>query len=183
MRIVTLLVLLLGFGVSEAQQIVFAPAFSYIKDETTNKNNSTEDSESKRTMFDIKLAYLHYSGLYLGGLYTTGKIGDDKVTGLGPTLGYSHYSGFYALFSYFLISKYEVDPNTSGLSYRELNDGMGAQVDVGWVFPLTASFSIGPQLTYRSINYKKAENASGVEFDADITKSSISPYISLWFQF
>ncbi|MBY0316716.1 MAG: autotransporter outer membrane beta-barrel domain-containing protein [Bdellovibrionales bacterium] len=183
MRIITLFVLLFAFGVSEAQQIVFAPAFSYFKDETTNKNNAADDSESKRTMFDIKLAYLHYSGLYLGGIYTTGKIGDDKTSGVGPTLGYSHYSGFYALFSYYLMSKYEVDPNTSGLTYRELSDGMGAQVDIGWVFPLTSTFSIGPQISYRSINYKKAEDGAGLEFDSDITKSSISPYVSLWFQF
>lgn len=177
MRIVTLLVLLFAFGVSEAQQIVFAPAFSYFKDEVTDKNNSANDSESTRTIFDLKLAYLHYSGLYLGGLYTTSKIGDDKMMGVGPTLGYSHYSGFYALFTYHLMSKYEV-ANNGG----EFNDGMGAQVDIGWVFPLTSVFSIGPQLSYRSINYKKFESG-GAETTVDITRSSISPYVSLWFQF
>lgn len=176
MRFITLTLLLLAFNVSQAAQIVFAPAFSYIKEESSDKNNSANDSEDKRTLIDLKLGYLHHSGLYLGGLYSTNKYNDDKQMAVGPTLGYSHYSGFYALFTYHLMSKYE---SSSG---AELTDGMGAQVDVGWVFPLTSVFSIGPQISYRSINYKKLES-SGTDVTIDQTRSSMNPYISLWFQF
>ncbi len=177
MRLLPLMVVLFAFNVSHAQQIIFAPAFSYQNEKHTDKENSANDRHDKKdTLIDLKLAYLHHSGLYLGALYSTNKYGDNKATSVGPTLGYSHYTGFYALFSYHLMSKYEYANGS------ELNDGMGAQVDIGWVFPLTSMFSIGPQITYRSINYKKFEDSTG-DRSIDQTKTSLNPYISLWFQF
>jgi hypothetical protein len=63
-----------------------------------------------------------------------------------------------------------------------LTDGMGPQIDVGWAFPITATFHLGPQITYRSVGFDKLET-SGVSADADVTLSYIMPAINLWFNF
>jgi hypothetical protein len=184
MRLVTLLFVLFVCHVSQAQQIIFAPAVSYTKESVRNATNPVAVStvEGKTLSADLKLAYLHYSGLYLGGLYSL--MNEDGLDGavenrqrsFGPTLGYSHYSGFYALFTYFLMSEYK---DVTGDKFK---DGMGAQVDLGWVFPLTSMFSIGPQLSYRAIKYDKA-SISGADQTVDVTISDFRPYVSLWFQF
>lgn len=169
MRLIAIFVTLLVVNVSQAQ-IVFAPGVTY----TSNKwqNTGATVSDSKTTIFDLKLAYLHSSGLYLGGMYSSMKVGDDSAYAAGPTLGYNHYSGFYALFTYHLLAQYQRNGGS------KLTDGMGAQIDFGWVFPLTSMFSLGPQITYRSLNFKKDAGAT-----TDQTWTSINPYISLWFQF
>lgn len=154
-------------------EIVFAPGLSYLKIEDENTGTTTETEISS---YDLKLGYVGSSGLYLGGMYQMSKIGDDKATAVGPTLGYSHYSGFYALFTYFLMAQQDAG------SGSEFTDGMGPQVDLGWVFPVTRVFMIGPQVSYRSISYDKFK-ANGASVDADYTRSNILPYISLWFRF
>lgn len=159
--------------VSASAEIVFAPAASYFKIEDENQGVT---SETEISSYDLKLGYVGASGLYLGGMYQMSKLNDTDAMAVGPTLGFSHYSGFYALFTYFLMAEQEVDATT------ELTDGMGPQVDIGWVFPVTRMFMIGPQISYRSISYDKLDSG-GASVDADYTRSNILPYISLWFRF
>lgn len=174
---------LVAFGlfltVATAQaEIVFAPAASYFKQE--DETDGVASGEMEFSTYDFKLGYVGGSGLYLGGMYQMrkGSIAgvDASGTAVGPTLGFNHYSGFYALFTYFLMATEEVAPSV------EFTDGMGPQIDVGWVFPITRVFMIGPQISYRSIGYDKVDNA-GTETDTDFTRSNILPYISLWFRF
>lgn len=165
--------------VAAQAEIVFAPGVSYFK--TEDEVSGTSVSEITMTSYDLKLGYVHHSGLYLGGMYQMSKRSfgagsNDKGYAAGPTLGYSHYSGFYALFTYFLVAEHDYSAPT------KLTDGMGPQVDVGWVFPLTHMFFIGPQLSYRSIGYDKIESPTG-SADTEFTRSDILPYISLWFRF
>lgn len=159
--------------VSASAEIVFAPAASYFKTEDDNQGSV---SESEISSYDLKLGYVGASGLYLGGMYQMSKFGDDAGMAAGPTLGFNHYSGFYALFTYFLIAEQELNSTT------ELTDGMGPQVDIGWVFPVTRMFMIGPQISYRSISYDKVDSG-GASADTDFTRTNILPYISLWFRF
>ena len=164
------------FSVVVAQaEIAFSPSFSYFKQE--DESAGVAAGELEITTYDFKLGYVHSSGLFLGGMYQTSKYNDDKAFAVGPTLGFKHYSGFYALFTYFLMAEYEV---AGGGTFT---DGMGPQIDVGWMFPLTYMFYIGPQISYRSLNYGKAEAAGGTSVDADYTRSQVLPYISLWFRF
>lgn len=169
-----LVVLGLFFTVVTAQaEIVFSPSFSYFKTEDESGGVTVETEVST---YDFKLGYVHPSGLFLGGMYQMRAENDNDGSAVGPTLGFSHYSGFYALFTYFLMAEQDLSDT------RTLTDGMGPQVDLGWVFPITSSFLLGPQISYRSIGYDKEEN-SGVESTADYTRSEILPYISLWFRF
>lgn len=172
MRIIITFCLL--FAVVNAQaEIVFAPAFSYFKFED---EDATGTAETEITNYDIKLGYVHTSGLYLGGMYQKSKINEDESFAVGPTLGYNHYSGFYALFTYFILAEQEAG------SGNTFTDGMGPQIDLGWVFPINYMFLIGPQISYRSIAYDKFEQG-GSSADADFTRSFILPSISLWFRF
>lgn len=165
----------LFFMVIAAQaEIVFAPAASYLKIEDENAAGAV--SEIEITNYDFKLGYVHASGLYLGGMYQMTTLNNDDGYSVGPTLGFNHYSGFYALFTYFLVAEQDLDPSTT------LTAGMGPQVDIGWVFPVTHTFFIGPQISYRSISYDTVD-ANGVESDTDYTRTNMLPYVSLWFRF
>jgi hypothetical protein len=171
MRFMIALVVLFSSLAANAE-IVFSPSVSYLsqKDE-----NSGTVSEEKIGTYDFKLGYLHQSGLYLGGMYSMMKVNDDSGSSLAATVGYHHFSGFFALFSYHLMAEMDAGAN-------KIKNGVGPQIDLGWVFPLTSMFSVGPQITYRSINYKKADTG-GVTSDIDFTRSNLMPYITLWFRF
>lgn len=177
MRILTGLIILVATSVASAQ-IVFAPSFSYFTQKL--EDNGTTTSDTKMTFYDFRLGYLHSSGLYLGGMYSMTNFdsgsGGQKGFAAGPTIGFSHYSGFYALFTYFLMAEQDLDATT------KYTDGMGPQVDVGWAFPVTAMFHLGPQITYRSISYDKID-VNGSSQTADATWSNIIPAINLWFNF
>lgn len=182
MRIFTGLLFLVATSVASAQ-IVFAPSISYTTQEIDNGSGGV--SKEKIMFGDLRLAYLHSSGLFLGGTYSMAKLGDETNStdgfSVGPTIGFSHYSGFYALFTYFLMSEQEV-VNSGVIDTR--TDGMGPQIDVGWAFPLTAMFHLGPQITYRSVAYDKLDSAGGgASTDVDVTLSYMMPSIMLWFNF
>ncbi len=167
-------ILTMFFAVASANaEVVFAPAASYFKIE--DESNGTT-SELEISNYDLKLGFVDASGLYLGGMYQMSKLNNDNAFAVGPTLGFSHYSGFYALFTYFLVAEQDNGANST------FTDGMGPQIDLGWIFPLTSSFFIGPQISYRSISYEKQDTA-GVSTDVDFTRTNILPYISLWFRF
>jgi hypothetical protein len=159
--------------ITASAEIVFAPGASYFKQEDDSAGVTTETEISS---YDLKLGYVGASGLYLGGMYQMSKLNDEAGMAAGPTLGFNHYSGFYALFTYFLIANQEAS------STAEFTDGMGPQVDIGWVFPVTRMFMIGPQISYRSITYDKLDSG-GASVDADYTRTNLLPYISLWFRF
>lgn len=178
MKFLVVISVLLSVVTAHAE-IVFSPAASYFK--TEDEVDGTSVSEMTLSTYDLRLGYVHHSGLYLGGMYQMSKRSygpgsSDKGYAAGPTLGYNHYSGFYALFTYFLVAEHDYPaPN-------KITDGMGPQVDVGWVFPLTHMFFIGPQISYRSIGYDKIETPAG-STNTEVTRSDILPYISLWFRF
>ncbi len=156
--------------------IVFSPSFSYMSEETENAGTTTR--EYTKSFYDFRLGYLAPSGLYLGGMYSMSSYDDgsynQKGFAVGPTVGFKHYAGFYALFTYFLMAELK----TSSVS--TLTDGMGPQVDIGWAFPLTSSFHLGPQITYRSITFDKQDPGA---VSVEITQTDLVPAINLWFNF
>jgi len=160
-------------GLAARAEVAFSPSASYF---TQDDEVDGVTSESELSTYDFKLGYVHSSGLFLGGMYQMSSVNDDKATAVGPTLGFKHFSGFYALFTYFLMAEQDSGATTT------FTDGMGPQIDVGWMFPLTYMFYIGPQISYRSINYSKAD-ISGASTEVDYTRSNVLPYISLWFRF
>ncbi len=158
-------------------QIVFAPSISYITHE--EEDNGGGKSAENMMFADFRLGYLHPSGLYLGGMYSMSKYSDATTSAngfsVGPTLGFSHYNGFYALFTYYIMAEQKNLSNSA----QTYTDGMGPQVDIGWSFPITASFHIGPQITYRSVTFDKIDSG-GAAIDNEHTIKHILPALNLW---
>ena len=163
-------------------QLIFAPGVGYVDRQTEATQPATVDQSSAETRFDLKLGYVLPMGLYLGGMYAFldsedcvgNTCSDSSGFYAGPSIGYHSLTGFYALFTYQILGEVG-DTN-------KLTGAQGPQVDLGWVFPLTSYFAIGPQITYRSIEYDKLETPTGSQ-DTDTKDTSIAPYVSLWFMF
>lgn len=127
-------------------------AFYYSNKAEVQAGGATASSESKNSIYDVKLGYLGGSGLYLGGIYTSrsSDSGGTATTGTatGASLGYVGSSGFY-LMGHYLLSA------TEGDNYKE---GSGIQADLGYMTAVSGNLIVGVELTYRSITYKKDEN-------------------------
>lgn len=174
MRILLGLFILVATSVASAT-IVFSPSFSYMTEKV--EDTGVTSSEYTKSFYDFRLGYLHSSGLFLGGMYSMSSYDagfNQKGFAVGPTIGFSHYSGFFALFTYFLMAESDIDATNT------MTDGMGPQIDIGWAFPITSMFHLGPQITYRSITFDKVDPGST---SIDITRSDIVPAINLWFNF
>lgn len=155
---------------------VFAPAITYYERETHDTGNF---SEARLTTLDLRVGYLFDFGLYVGGLYS---MSDEKLAVdvtdfvFGPTVGYK-YGNVYALLTYHLIG----DRDLSSAGYR-YSKGSGVQVDIGYLVPVTETFSLGPQLSYKNVKYSDVE-IQGTQSAADYKWNGITPYFSLWFHF
>ncbi len=159
---------------------VISPNISYQSTKVDQSQPAPGNSESTETLLDLRLGYVLPTGLYLGGMYAHSSTNDgtNSLSGFlaGPTIGYYSMTGFYAMLSYHILGEREIN------STQKFTGGKGPQIDVGWTFPLTAYFSLGPQITWRSVEFDKLEgNAASV--DADPKVDTIRPYLSLWFMF
>ena len=173
------MILTLAFvSISASASFVISPGISYIDRKQDASTPGAINSSSNETRADIRVGYILPMGLYLGGMYS--HIGSDNnaidSSGnlIGPSVGYYSLMGFYTMLTYHITGEVGDANKYSG--------GKGPQIDVGWVFPLTANFSLGPQLTYRSIEFDKLESG-GVTVDTDFKDTTIAPYLSLWFMF
>lgn len=162
-------------------EFVIAPGISYGETTTTQSTPGTSDVTVGETRIDVKVGYILPMGLYLGGMYADISENQNGVKNkgnlIGPSIGYYSMMGFHALLTYHIMGSME----TAG-GAAEYTGGKGPQVDIGWVFPLSTYFAIGPQMTWRSIEFDKLEGG-GLSFDTDEKRTSIVPYLSLWFMF
>ena len=177
MKKLVLAIAVLIVGTWAHAQVVFSPGISY---NDWERNDGTTTSKIARTTIDLRLGYTLPMGFYFGGMYTieNDTLGSTDVSTdrIGATVGYHNPMGFTALFTYHLVGN-------SDIGTGELSGGSGMQFDLAWVFPLASSFSLGPQLTYRSIEYSKFTATGSAEVDTDYTDTQIVPYINLWFMF
>jgi hypothetical protein len=182
MKKIALLLTSLFFACGALAQIVVSPGISYTSDKvdvTQPASISGASYETQETRVDMRLGYILPMGLYLGANYAhVGQtIGNDSSSGYlaGPSIGYfSHGTGFYGLLTYHVMG--EMGDST------KFTGAQGPQVDVGWIFPITSVFSIGPQLTWRSIEFGNIESG-GTSVNTDYKRDTIAPYVSLWFMF
>jgi len=159
-------------------EILFSPTLNYTETKVENPGNS----KVRSTAIDLRLGYVGGSGLYLGGLYNTETIDDggpkDKKTSIGPSVGWVHNSGFNLIATYHVFNtEYEVNGGA-----QKFTEGKGPQIDIGWLFKMGSMFSLGPQFTWRSIEYGKVESG-GVKVDSDTTITEIRPMVAFGFQF
>ena len=155
---------------SSSGVMVTANAFMY--------NNTTDvtpggSSDSKSSIYDIKIGYLGGGGLYLGGIYTMRNSSSGSSTSdgkaLGASVGYVGATGFF-IKGHYLLSAEAGD-------YKE---GTGIQADFGYITNVTGAFMVGVELTYRSIEYKKNDSAPGLE---KYKTSELFPMLTVGFVF
>ena len=133
--------------------IVFSPMIGYYNynDDYSNTTASPKQDQRSHFLYDIRLGYLIntkvklYLGLIYSGMkrdYTPGTI--QRVSA-GASAGFAA-NNFAIIVNFFPWSQYN-HPNFTA------SDGVGFQFDAGYYAPLSKSFSLGLQFTYRNITY------------------------------
>jgi hypothetical protein len=138
------------------------------------------------TRADVGLGYKFSGPFYVGGTYsyysaagTGSTTGKDTATGYGPTVGLQS-KGFRLHVTYFVGGSREDD---LGNSLTKYTSGSGYAAAISYLFNVSSSFALGPELTYRSIKYTKKQVGAGAETSVDHTDTDLSPYIALSFKF
>lgn len=159
-KILAVAMMALGVGLAAKSQAasssgVLATANVYMYNNSIEQTPGGE-SDSKSSVYDIKLGYLNGSGLYLGGLYTIRKTesGSSSTDGnaLGASIGYVGASGFYVKGHYI-----------ASATFGDFKEGTGFQGDLGYLTTVGNSFVVGVELTHRIIDYKKNDSIAGLD--------------------
>lgn len=174
--------LALAVSASQAQaaEWVFSPAFSYrtekIKDTTGGVVTTSTDTSNFTA--DLRLLYAVSGAVYFGGMYkiikNTSFSTDTTGTAAGPTLGFST-GGFSMFATYHLMGDYK----TTTTSYSE---GKGLQLDFSYHVMVGGNFGLGPQISYRDVQYAK-NTTGGVTSSDSHEVSTWDPYIAIFFVF
>ena len=174
--IVQIALLLMSFLHLEARaQFGFYPALFYDLLDEDNTNMGLGSSELTKTYYDLRLGYTLTNKVYVGGIYAkeTRDSGSNEVerTSSGASLGYMG-SHWFLMGHYFFQSEQRLSATST------LKEGSGFQVDLGYLFNISSSFKMGPQISHKSFSYKKLNNTNG---SADHTLTT--PYLIFGIQF
>lgn len=156
---------------------IFSPSFSFLESEDTDLGDYSRGSD-----IDIRLGYQFKFGFYIGALYSlSDQEFDDFSLGnsgflAGPTVGLTT-KGMYLFVTGIVVG--DRDLNTGLVKYTRAR---GLQIDLGYAARLSKNFRLGPQLTYKTIEYQNAE-FSGIASPTDYNWDAFTPYITLWLQF
>lgn len=144
-------------------------------DQTFKGDAFTPESRDNRTYADIKFGYLMSNSIYLGVIHSTMSVstGTDSPSrsATGLSVGY-HGNGLFADLNYFLQSEYKFSSTSA------MKEGSGFGLDFGYNIPMSSSFYMGVQLTYKSISYKKIESVTSAN-----TFTEMLPMINAGFYF
>lgn len=140
---------------------------------TTSESTPGSKSDSKISLYDLKLGYLDGSGMYLGGIYSSKSSESSNVTrngsAVGASLGYVGSQGFFITGHYLASATYDT-----------LEEGSGIQVDLGYLNNVTGPLLMGVELSYRAMEYKKDKNNSSLE---SYKTSELMPMLTIGFVF
>lgn len=170
-------------------QFVISPGINYVSVKTEATTPATVSAEGDGLGIDMRLGYIFPMGFYIGGMYSylsgsfafapsLGSDAKDSGSLLGPTIGYYNPMGFNMLFTYHLMGDSKSELNGVTATFKGAS---GFQFDIGWNFPITSVFGLGPQITYKSIEYGKVD--TGTEVTTDYKYTTIDPYLAFWFMF
>lgn len=164
--------------------LVVIPSLMYSSVDESNEVTGASVNDRARDLFfyDFKIGYIFRGGFYFGLLYAGESVdinsNSPKTTreSLGASIGYIRH-GWSLAATLFPYSKQDLDGTADVAKYSE---GLGFQLDAGYFFRLSPYFSLGPQLTYKSIQYSDAESATtSVTADANSTHSVFTPMLTL----
>ena len=181
-----------NFGLDESRYteygFAFTPSLIYLDITEDNQYTGGTATDRSRTvgLYDLRLGYFFRRGFYFGMAYSleNQKINQSGVetdrTSIGMTLGYKK-RGWTLFATYFLHSAQTLE-NTSD-NITDYSKGSGFQFDFSYHFKVSPFFSLGPMVTYKSFQYKEAQNSSNSTTDASSTHSALTPMLSLMFHF
>lgn len=156
-----------------------APALLYSNTKVDLTEISLGESESTSTYYDLNLGYTWGNGLYAGAIYGARNTnnGTDTTTDtyMGASFGYSN-NGWIAILHYLVSAENELSTTTS------LIEGSGIGADIGYLWSVNNTFSIGVELNYRSLSFKKFKSGT-TETEADTSLSTMLPFLVLGFSF
>lgn len=156
-----------------AEGFTFGTSIFYSQEKDDNKD-SPPATEVKLTIYDLKLGYVMSSNIYLGAIYANENkdvvTSEEDIKATGVSLGYYHV-GWFALGHYFLQTE-----KTFSSSDTKLSGKSGHQIDLGYLYGMSSSFVIGPQITYKNYEFSK-QDPGGT--DVKITKTRLLPMIHL----
>lgn len=164
--------------------LVLLPGAVYYSIQESNTVGSSTVSDRKRNVlfYDARMYYIFRGGFTFGLLYggesqdINGGAPKTQRTNIGMTFGYIKW-GWTALATYL---PYSVQTLSGTTDVSEYSKGSGFQMDFAYHFRLGSNFSIGPQITYKNIQYKEAESATtSVDADASSTHTVVVPMISI----
>ena len=166
--------------------LVLLPSAIYYSVNESNSVTGSTVNDRKRdvSLYDLRMYYIFRGGFTFGLLYGVESQdingGGPKTdrTNIGLTFGYIKW-GWTALASYL---PYSVQTLSGTADISEYSKGSGVQLDMAYHFRLGRYFSIGPQITFKSINYKEGESvATGSDATASSTHTVLTPMISMMF--
>jgi hypothetical protein len=170
--------------------LMMTPSFMYLDvNEDNDVTNVTVNDRIRGLLFyDIRLGYGFHSGFYFGILYSgeTQNVENSATSSLqnsresiGLTVGYIK-RGWALTASFLPYSKKTASTEVTDIAVY--SEGMGFQLDAAYYFRLGRFVSVGPQLTFRSIQYRKGEQAANqVNSDANSQHTIFTPMISMIF--
>jgi hypothetical protein len=177
-----LALIMLVFGYSNVQaQVVFSPTFSYVEEKQETESST---SRSRETRIDLRLGLLS-DGFFIGALVNSETVDNgggttEKGSGIGPSIGLIMH-GFNLIATYHALMVEREYKQTSSTTKRK--DGSGLQVDLGYSMDIGSGFGLGPQISWRSIEYKKHVSGSGVETEDKLKITEIRPMVAMFFTF
>jgi hypothetical protein len=128
--------------------------------------------------YDFRGGYRISSGFYFGIIYnTTTSSGSNTLNGSGFGNSVGYFNGMFSFIASFYFYG-SVDEKTPTDSVTR-SEAKGYQFDISYMIPLSASFALGPMLTYKSITYAKKQDATGVITNSAQPQTFVSPFLGL----
>lgn len=171
-------------GSSALAQVTFDPAVRHTRIKITDASGVQGSTDTRQTVFDLKLGYLFGPrGVLVGGMYKIENAnfrgGDSRGYAIGPVVGWTDGRFLFAG-TVFLTGERKLTTGGIETKYSSLT---GYQLDLAYTCPITASFGLGPQLTYRSVKFGKAAVGAAAESSQSLEETEMTPAIALHFVF
>lgn len=149
----------------------------------SNVQNGTSIAAANRILGDAGLGIMFQgSPLFVGGLISydsttnSGASTDkDVFTSYGASMGLLTDT-IYMIVTYIASSQYD---QTASSILTTFTGGSGFQFSVGYLFSISQSMSLGPQFSYKSVNYSQQKGVSGVTTSANYTHNTLLPFLTL----
>jgi len=164
--------------------LVLLPGAVYYSIQEANSVSGATVSDRKRNVlfYDVRMYYIFRGGFTFGLLYggesqdINGGAPKTERSNIGLTFGYIKW-GWTVLSTYL---PYSIQTLSGTADVSEYSKGSGFQLDFAYHFRLGNHFSIGPQITYKNIQYKEAESATtSIDTTSSSTHSVVVPMISI----